>query len=268
MGIKIMKYIPKELTTEIRTKYAIIGGHPNYNSEDDCRKIASKRIEKNAQIHSYRIENPFLKVPFSIPRNTRKKGINTGIKNIEHAFSFGINNFDSENFDETFIREIAGRITPELYDGKIAQYRDNGTTITGASTTPPYPEKLVNKEIPWFIESLKKQLSCEDIINKIEGAIFAHLHLARMHPFKDGNGRTARTIQDIILCYNGIPSPLIESGERYSYYQYLDKAILDWDEKKGLEIKNGASEGENLFYTFIAGKINASLDKLVSRCRV
>jgi hypothetical protein len=262
-----MKYIPKELTTEIRTKYAIIGGNPNYDSQDDCRRIASRRMEKNAQIHSYRIENPFLKVPFSVPRNNRKKIIGSGLKNIENAFSWGISHFNPIYFDESFIRDIAGRITPELYNSQTAQYRDTGINITGASTTPPYPEKLVNQEIPWFIESLKRQLSCDDVINKIQSAIFAHLHLARMHPFKDGNGRTARTIQDIILCNYGIPAPLIESGERYLYYQSLDKAILGWDEKKGLEINNGASEGENLFYTFIAGKINSSLDKLVSRCR-
>jgi fido (protein-threonine AMPylation protein) len=263
-----MKYIPKELMTEIRTKYAIIGGNPNYNSQDDCRKIASKRIEKNAQVHSYRIENPYLNVPFSVSRNNRKKGINCGLKNIESAFTWGINNFNTVSFEESFIREIAGRITPELYDSQTAQYRDRGISITGASTTPPYPEKLVSKEIPWFVESLKRQLSCDDVINKVQTAIFAHLHLARIHPFDDGNGRTARTIQDIILYNYGLPSPLIESGERYFYYQALDKAILDWDEKKALRINNGASEGESLFYTFMAGKINSSLDKLVNRCRI
>ena len=261
-----MKYMPKELMTEIRTKYAIINRNPDYDSFDDCRRIASKRIEKNAQIHSYRIENPFLKVPFSIPRNVRKKRISNGLKNIEAAFNFGITNFNPASFDEFFIREIAGKITPELYDTDVARYRESGTSITGASTTPPYPEKLITKEIPWFVESLQKQLSSKDIINKIQSAIFAHLHLARIHPFSDGNGRTARTVQDIILYHYGIPSPLIESGERYSYYQALDRAILGWDEKKAVGITHGASEGEVLFYTFIAGKINSSLDKLVGRC--
>ena len=252
---------------EIREKYITIGDNPDYDCSNDCRRIASRRIRKNAQIHSYRIENPFLKVPFSVPRNVRKKEINYGVKNIETAFAWGINNFDPSSFDESFIREIALRITPELYNTPIALYRNTGISITGASTTPPYPEKLVEKEIPWFVESLKRQLSCKDIIAKIESAIFAHLHLARIHPFKDGNGRTARTVQDIILYYYGIPSPLIESGERHSYYQSLDRAILGWDERKALEIHNGASEGENSFYTFIAGKINSSLDKLVCRCR-
>ncbi len=262
-----MKYLSKQLSNEIRNKYNLLRNSSSLELISKYQKIIRRTIKKNAQIHSYRIEHPNTKVPFSIPRNKNRKGIEKGIENIENAFSWGIRNFNSSNFDESFIREIAGRITPKLYDGKISQYREKGTSITGASVTPPYPSKLINYEIPNFISSLNKQLKCEDVVNKIETAIFAHLHLARMHPFVDGNGRTARTIQDIILSYYGIPVPLIESGERHIYYQCLDKAIYDWGTKKGLGIKNGASEGESLFYNLLAGKINSSFDKVIERCK-
>ena len=258
-----MKYLPTKLIDELREKYNLVRNMKSTELIIKSKNRIKKSIEKSAQIHSYRIENPDIKVPFCVSRNCNRKDIRTGIRNIENAFNWGIRNFNPYNFDESFIRELAGKITPELYDNQIAQYRDKGISITGATVTPPYPYKLINFELPKFVSSLKEQLKCKDLINRIETATFAHLHLVRLHPFVDGNGRTSRTLQNIILNYYSIPVPIIESGERHVYYQLLDKAISDWDDKKGLGIKNGSSEGERLFYTLIASKINVSLDKLI-----
>lgn len=261
-----MKYLPKELMNEIRIKHKLLTDKKSYGLTMQCKKLALNKIKKSTHIHSYRIENPDSRVPFSVSRNNKKKYIKEGIKNIERAFNWGVQHFNPSEFEESFIREIAGKITPEFYDIDIAKYRDSGIQITGASITPPYPYKFLNYELPDFIKSLKKQLECSNVVNKIESAIFAHLQIARIHPFVDGNGRTARTIQDIILHYYGIPIPLIESGERHTYYKCLDEAVVGLDTKKAFDIKNGASEGERLFYTFIAGKINASYDKILSGC--
>ncbi|MDZ4226584.1 MAG: hypothetical protein U1B79_00555, partial [Candidatus Pacearchaeota archaeon] len=67
-----------------------------------------------------------------------------------------------------------------------------------------------------------------------------------------------------ILDHSMIPPPVIEVGERTLYYGILDKAVYDYKHKKRSgEVTNGATEGESLFYTFMAGKINSSLDRLV-----
>jgi Fic family protein len=261
-----MRYLPEELINELNQKCYFIKNQEKYDLNRQCRKIASKRIAKNAQIQSYEIENPHSRIPFSISRNNKKKIIHEGIKNIERAFVWGIVNFNPSEFNESFIRELAGRVTPELYFGQIAQYRRDNVRITGAHKIPPSPYKVTEREIPWFVASIKEQLSTEKIIDKIESSIFAHYHLTRIHPFDDGNGRTARLLQSIILNHFGIPSPLIEPGERFLYYSCLEKADLGWEEKSAFDLK-GVSEGEKLFYTFIAGKINASLDQLISRCK-
>ncbi len=262
-----MKYIPKELAREIRGKSELIGNLYSSESLSKCHSIRKKMIEKNAQVHSYKMEHPYVEIPFSIPRNKNRRDIKKGIANIRNAFRWGRKNFSSNNFEESFVREIAGRITPEFYTTNIARYRDTGTRIVGATTTPPYPYKLKEKEIPNFVNSMKKQLTCEDVINRVETAIYAHLHIVRMHPFVDGNGRTARTLQDIILDHFDIPPPIIKAGERNLYYQILDEAISDWKKKKGSgEVKNGATKGEYLFYNFIAGKVNVSYDKLIEKC--
>lgn len=270
-----MKYIPRHLSDEIRHKVRIIGNPKEEGLvfkdgiENDCflncQKNKRKAIKKNAQIHSFRMEHPELRVPFSIPKSTDRKYIKEGIENLEKAFEWGEKNFNPDNFEESFIREIAGRITPELYNGGIATYRTTGTQITGSSVTPPYPAKLRQKEIPNFEKEMNEQLKCKRLINRIETGIYAHLHIARIHPFVDGNGRTARIVQDVILDNYNLPLPVIESGERNTYYELLDKAVYDWKHKKySGEIKNGLTKGERSFYTFMAGKINSSLDKLIN----
>lgn len=263
-----MKYIPKSLSTEIREKLNLIRNPFSKEIKENlkglyslfCRSHIKSVIEKNAQIHSYKMEYPDLQVPYSVPK--AKREIKEGAENIRDAFRWGRKNFNLNNIDEEFIKQIAWRITPELYSGKTAEYRE--TNVRLGSVTPPYPAKVKDKEMPGFIESLKEQFKCEDLINKIESAIYSHLHLVRIHPFWDGNGRTSRVLQDLILDYHNIPLPIIEAGERNTYYQCLDKAVYDWKTKKDSgEVKHGATEGESLFYNFIAGKINVSLDKLV-----
>lgn len=260
------KYLNRELASEIRKRYEHLHKLEEPDIKDRCKQMVKRDIERNSQVHSYRMENPNIIIPFSVPRNKNKKTIRQGIKNIGNAFEWGTENFDPDNFDEYFIRELAVRITPELYDTPIATYRDRNVVISGASVTPPYPTKLVNYEIPKFVDSLKEQFQCHNLVNNVESAIYAHLHLAKIHPFLDGNGRTARVLQNIILHYNDIPPPVIEAGERMTYYKILDKAVLSMDEMKAAGKNGSITEEESIFYDFIGGKINSSLDKIVMRC--
>ncbi|GBE19531.1 fic/DOC family protein [archaeon BMS3Abin17] len=270
-----MEYIARNLSNEIRKKYKLIEKLHTQDLRDNeskrkyllsCEKNKKKAIETISQINSFKIENPCLQSPFSVPKNTKRRLIKEGIENIKDSFKWGKQNFDIYQFDESFIRNLAGRITPELYNEDIGKYREGiqGTTIKGASVTPPYPAKLIDLEIPRFVKVMKRRLISKDLIEKINTAIYSHLHIARMHPFVDGNGRTARIFQDIILDHNHIPLPIIEPGERNIYYEFLDKAIVDWKHKKSnSETTLGSTEGEHLFHTFIAGKINVSLDKIL-----
>lgn len=77
-------------------------------------------------------------------------------------------------------------------------------------------EFQINKNIP--------------IINSIVKAIIAHLYIAWIHPFGDGNGRVARILEFAILLNSGIPSPAAHllsnhyNLTRTEYYKQLDSA--------------------------------------------
>lgn len=61
-------------------------------------------------------------------------------------------------------------------------------------------------------------------------AILAHLYIAWIHPFGDGNGRTARLVEFEILIRSGVPAPAAHllsnhyNQTRNEYYRQLDAA--------------------------------------------
>jgi len=61
-------------------------------------------------------------------------------------------------------------------------------------------------------------------------AILAHLYVAWIHPFGDGNGRTARLVEFQILLGGGLPTPVAHllsnhyNKTRAEYYRQLDRA--------------------------------------------
>lgn len=260
------QYISPKLAEEIDMKLLKKSELDSYKISSICQKRRIKAIEASAQLQSFRIEHPHEEVPFSVPRNKNRCYIKEGIKSIQNAMDWGRKNFNPGTIDDYFIKGIAGRITPKIYgDEKIANYRTSGTRILGATVTPPDPYKMREIEMPKFLEDLKESLKCPKPINKIESAIFAHLHLARIHPFEDGNGRSSRVLQNIILDSYNVPVPVIYSGERNTYYDLLDDAVKDWKHNGGKE-RGIVTMGERRFYDFIAGKVNVSLDGLLEKC--
>lgn len=256
------KYIDAHLAREIQKKLDVLARVPPIERRIRCHNLRRKKIATNARINSFRMEHPEMGVSYSVPRNNGREFIKEGIKNLENAFRWGSENFDPGNFDESFIREIAGRITPELYGGLIATYRRGGQRVTGSRVLPPGdPYKVREIEMPRLAEQIKNYLRNEDIFETLDAALHSHLHLVRIHPFVDGNGRTARILQDVILSRKEIPVPIIEAGERNIYNILVEKAIYDI---RNNEKPETLSEGEKLFYNFMAGKVNVSIDKVLN----
>jgi len=68
------------------------------------------------------------------------------------------------------------------------------------------------------------------IVYAVIKAVLAHLYIAWIHPFSDGNGRTARLIEFRILISSGVPHPAAHllsnhyNQTRTQYYRELQKA--------------------------------------------
>jgi Fic family protein len=82
-------------------------------------------------------------------------------------------------------------------------------------------------EVPELMSELVERLDADGETPPIIAAAMAHLDLAMIHPFRDGNGRMARCLQSLVLARNGVLSPVFMSIEEYlghntqEYYDVL-----------------------------------------------
>ncbi len=231
-------------------------------------------ISKDANYHSARIEYPLV-VEFQ--DYLEKKGpikksrVRKVRKNLEVAFSSGLKKYNG-SLDEEFIKYLAGKIEPKLKnEDKSVKYRTMGVRTSGSSVTPPDSQK-VRLEMEKYVKNVNELLKLLNHIplSPIGVAAYAHLHLARIHPFEDGNGRTARMLQNLILFKNEYPLPIIEEGERLFYSGLIEEAIKGWKFgiNRSVEIQDdlfNISDPERTFYDFIGSKVNMSLTKIIEK---
>lgn len=86
-----------------------------------------------------------------------------------------------------------------------------------------------------------------------EQAIEAHWRLVAIHPFSDGNGRTARLLANLILTRGGYAPLVIAPEHRRAYIDALEKKQLD-----------AASTD---YVAFMAGRLSACLDDQIANLR-
>lgn len=122
----------------------------------------------------------------------------------------------SEELNETKLKNIHEILTNNIMQGGI--YRHTDVQITGATHTPPTPNEMY-KQLQFFYEDLK---SNQTKMEGIELAAWTHAEFVRIHPFIDGNGRTARLIMNYQLMKNGFLPINIKVEERINYYNALD----------------------------------------------
>lgn len=121
---------------------------------------------------------------------------------------------------EVFIRSLQQLVVKDTDPEFAGAYRTGNVMISGSSHTPPdagiIPNEM-NKLIRW-IQKEKSRL------HPIELAALLHHKLVYIHPFFDGNGRTARLIMNLFLLQRGYPLVLILKNDRKRYYDSLTKA--------------------------------------------
>jgi Fic family protein len=126
-----------------------------------------------------------------------------------------------EELTEWQIKNIHRLVLKGIDDENAGQYRKQNVIISGAKHIPPDFLVLndeMNKFIKWYTSRDAKEM------HPIERTARVHGEFVKIHPFVDGNGRTARLLLNLELMKSGYPSIVIQNEERMKYYTALDKA--------------------------------------------
>lgn len=125
---------------------------------------------------------------------------------------------------------------PEVVPGEFRQHN----VAAGTYRAPDWHQvpELVHQFTKW-LEAMRSEVNAltrpEDrFVNAVLSAILAHLYIAWIHPFGNGNGRVARLVEVQILSESGIV-PLVATNllsdyynkTRTAYYRALDHAQRD-----------------------------------------
>ena len=138
---------------------------------------------------------------------------------LEYLYSL-VEKDNSQNISEYLIRNLHKLVTAETDKEWAGNYRNSNVIIVGSEHTPPdaFEVSIVMGDlIKWLRENQKK-------LHPIELAAIFHHKLVFIHPFFDGNGRTARLAMNLLLMQKSYPMAVMLKNDRKKYYQTLSRA--------------------------------------------
>ena len=103
--------------------------------------------------------------------------------------------------------------------GSLAGYRNSRVLIRGSRHNPVSGE-AVPELMSVFFELLKEER------DPAVGVVLGHFAFVFIHPFSDGNGRTARFLMNLMLAAGGYPWTTIEVEQRDEYMDALEQASV------------------------------------------
>ncbi|NIQ03118.1 MAG: Fic family protein [Nitrospinaceae bacterium] len=122
------------------------------------------------------------------------------------------------------------KLNKDVVPGKIREYSVGVFLYRGAPAEDC--RYLLERLCEWLNSDQISETALPPISSGLIKAILAHLYLAWIHPFGDGNGRTARLLEYQLLIGSGVPTPAAHllsnhyNLTRDEYYRQLEYASV------------------------------------------
>lgn len=147
--------------------------------------------------------------------------------------------------DQDDVKNIHKIVLAGIEDEWAGKYRLSDIFIRGADIEPPSPS-----HVPFKMRSLIGWLKLQQEGHPVKIAADLHFKFVAIHPFVDGNGRTARLLMNLVLMQSGYPLAIIKTDKRDVYIDAINEAAITGDLTD--------------FYNIIYGAVERSLDAYLS----
>lgn len=123
------------------------------------------------------------------------------------------------------IRSLHHLVLQRSYPDMAGRFRTTGVHITGSSHLPPDPAS-----VPADMDAWVGQWHADTDTHPLVRAAQLHSAFVTIHPFGDGNGRTARLLTHLDLLRHDYRPALLRPADRFAYYDALEAArVHRWD---------------------------------------
>ncbi len=154
----------------------------------------------------------------------------------------------AEPFTEADVRNLHRLVMLRSEPGTAGCYADQGRYVLTDAGRHGFPSPAqVPARMGDFARWLNGAAATPDT------AFVAHRHLVDIHPFNDGNGRTARLLMNLILIRGGYPPVAVRPEDRAAYIEALQ------DTQSG--------HGHGAFDRLLYERLDATLAEYVSAAR-
>lgn len=127
---------------------------------------------------------------------------------------------NSEPLTERLVRELHQMVLSRIADDWAGVYRTVPVRIAGSKHQPPNFLEVPRLMAEWETETAAASLA----LHPAHLAADVHEKFVTIHPFVDGNGRTARLLMNLAFLRAGYPAIVIpsDSTSRLAYYDALE----------------------------------------------
>ncbi len=136
------------------------------------------------------------------------------------AYDFLYNLIKTAEITEKNVLELHRLFYEQIDPENTGKYRDKKVIITGTDYIPPAPDEL-SKLMKDFCSQIPKK---KEKLHPVEFAAWLHMEFVNIHPFTDGNGRTARLLTNLALLQAGYSVIIIPPIMRGDYIYSIKEA--------------------------------------------
>ncbi len=139
------------------------------------------------------------------------------------AYDFLYTLTNNKTVQEKDIQQLHQLFYFRVDEKHAGKYRSSKAIITGSKYPLPKPGELPSlmKALIPRIDQFRKEN------HPVKAAALAHKEFVFIHPFIDGNGRTARLLMSLILLQEGFPIAIIPPITRSEYIDSLEQAHIN-----------------------------------------